>query len=137
MKKGPKLTMAAIKAQVGADPPARPDPNEKPGRFNELGQLFDPQGRRLQRSKTAITPQQARTLVESGAELAFESCGCGGWSGCQPSWFEPHQKKMMTESGPPRFVRGSTLPTFIDVWTNEGTTVVFLHGDVQWAELLP
>lgn len=44
---------------------------------------------------------------------------------------------MMTESGPPRFVRGHNSPTFIDVWANAETTVVFLHGDVQWAELLP
>lgn len=137
MKKRSNLTMAAIVARVEAGPPARPDPNAQPGGFNRLGQFFDPKGRRLECSKKEITPQQALALVESGADVAFEGCGCGGWTGCQPSWFDPHHRKMMTESGPPRFVRGHNSPTFIDVWASADSTVVFLHGAVQWAELLP
>lgn len=81
MKKQSNLTMAAIVAKAEADPVARPDPNAAPGRFNRLHQLFDQKGRRLERSKKEITPQRARALVASGAELAFESCGCGGWTG--------------------------------------------------------
>ena len=84
MKKGPKLTMAPIVAQAEADPPARPDPNEEPGHFNQLGQLFDPQGRRLQRSKSAITPNQARTLVENGAELASKVAAVGAGAAANP-----------------------------------------------------
>lgn len=38
--------------------------------------------------------------------------------------------------GSRRVVRGYGAPTWIDLWVSETSTVVFLHGDVVWDEVL-
>lgn len=115
---------------------AKPDPrlrNVRPGHFNHDGEFFDPEGNLVMPVKSEITPNQARHHVEDGALVAFEGCGCGGMNGCSPSWFRPDE---LPSGVRPRFVKGYGSPTWIDLWEGEASTVVFLHGDVEWGDVL-
>jgi hypothetical protein len=74
-------------AEIVAEAPVVPtsEPEICPGAYNTAGELFDPAGNRL-RKIGKISPTQARQHVRAGACLAWEGCGCGGWSGCPPTW---------------------------------------------------
>jgi len=103
------------------------------GEVNGEGKFFDPDGKLMTRVKSEITPKEARRYVNHGALVAYEGCGCGGGGGCSPSWFTPDQ---LPAGVKPRFVKGYGSPTWIDLWKSEASTVVFLHGDVEWGDAL-
>lgn len=127
-----KQTLAEIVAEVRAAPP---EPVVvRPGAVNASGQFFDPAGALLT-SQRSIDPAQAAALVADGALVAFEGCGCGGFGGgCQPEWADESARERLASAGSPRFVKGFGSPTWIDEWSSESSTVVFLHGDVKWGE---
>lgn len=113
---------------------AKPDPRlrqVRPGHVDVDGELVDPDGNLVVSVTAQITPKQARQLVDEGALVAFEECG--GLGGCSPSWFAPEQVPAGVR---PRFVKGYGSPTWIDLWEGEESTVVFLHGDVEWGDML-
>jgi len=107
----------------------------RPGTFNLDGDFFTPEGGLIRRARAKVTPGEATTLVRLGARVAFEGCGCGGGGGCTPSWPDPEDIAKTVAAGAPRFTNKYGSPTWIDVWTGEGESVVFLHGDVQWGNL--
>ena len=107
-------------------------------RFGSIGRdgaLDDRQGRRMTRSTSELTPAEAAVLVRDGAGIAFESCGCGGDSGCAISWAGPAEAAAAAHRGAPSYVRGYGAPSWIDLWQGDGARVVFLHGDVRWGDL--
>lgn len=116
----------------------RPVPTEgayavRPGAFNLAGELFAPDGQVLRCTARDITPRQAKKLVLRGALVAHEGCGCGGgYSDCGPVWVTAASLEQLPSSAPPEFVDGQS-PTWIDAWKGEDVTVVFTHGDVEWA----
>ena len=125
-----KRTFAEIVEEV-VEAPAAPI-EVRAGSFNRAGQFFDPAGVLLTRQSDSITPAKAATLVAAGAQVAFEGCGCGGFAGgCIPQWLATGRL-----AGKPNFVKGYGSPTWIDSWSGEGSTVVFLHGDVKWGDEL-
>lgn len=127
-------TFAEIVAEALAEERPVGVPMVRPGSFNAEGEFFDPEGHLLNRVGE-VTPKEARAYVASGAMLAFEGCGCGGWAGCQAEWIE---EAVRAELGAmkPRFVKGYGSPTWIDLWRSEVGLVVFAHGDVEWGEAL-
>lgn len=128
-----KLTLAEIVEEVRATP--RPPIAVRKGSFNSAGQLFDPAGAPLTPVKNPITPARAAELVAEGALVAFEGCGCGGFAGgCQPEWADSESLTRLTAADNPRFVKGYGSPTWIDEWSSDSSTVVFLHGDVEWGD---
>jgi hypothetical protein len=126
-----KPTFADIVSEVRATPAAAVDVTA--GRFSRAGQFFDPEGMLLTKTRSAISPTESVELLATGALVAFEGCGCGGFTGCDVTWLPPES---LRQSGSPRFVTGFGSPTWIDVWTSDSSTVVFLHGDVKWGDAL-
>lgn len=124
-------TFADVLREESARPTRSVEVNYTPGEFNEDHQLFDLAGIELIRTKTRITPKEAIALIGAGAKAASEGCGCGGWAGCQPEWLNQADAELVVVSGKPRMLKGN-CPTWIDVWTNQTSTLVFAHGDISW-----
>jgi hypothetical protein len=109
----------------------------RPGRFNGAGEFFDPAGQRLLLREDDIEVEEAQRLVDGGALVVAESCGCGGWYGdCTPEWLTDEQLRGLRNGPDPRFTGRHDVPTWIDVWAGEGGAVVFAHGDVSWGAAL-
>lgn len=120
-------TWSQTKASRGGQYAARP------GRFNGAGEFFDPTGHRLLLREEDIPVEAAQRLVDTGALVVAESCGCGGWSGdCTPEWLTDEQLRALRHGPAPRFTGRHGAPTWIDVWAGDARPVLFAHGDVSW-----
>ncbi len=109
----------------------------RPGRFNGADQFFDPSGSRLKLVAESITEEEAQRLLEDGAALVSEACGCGGnYGGCTPVWATEKQLHELRSGPPPRFADRHGAPTWLDVWAGDQSSVVFAHGDVSWGNTL-
>jgi hypothetical protein len=128
-----KPTFAEIVENVRATP--KTPITVRPGTFNADGQFFDPSGTLLTRTKNSIAESKAADLVADGALVVFEGCGCGG-GGCIPEWISTDDLDRLRTADKPRFVKGYGSPTWIDQWTGAAGDVVFLHGDVEWGDVL-
>lgn len=132
----PRQTFSEIVRQAHAtSTPPGPAHAVRPGRFNLAGELFTPEGIRVVRHRASVSPARAQALVDHGAALAHEGCGCGGWAGCAPVWFTGTALEALRTSRPRLDLRTSA-PTWIDVWLADTATVVFTHGAVTWGDAL-
>src|SRR6478735_11621475 len=105
----------------------------RPGRFNGAGEFFDPSGSQLKLVAGDITEEEAQRLLEAGAAIAYEACGCGGAYGdCTPVWAPENQLRELRSGPPPKFTDRHGAPTWLDAWASKHRTVVFAHGDVSW-----
>lgn len=106
------------------------------GTTNRAGDFFDPAGNLLTLAHEEVSLVDAQTFVDDGAIVAFEPCGCGGGgrTGCTAEWFADEAVASIRGGSGPAVTRGKA-PTWIDVWKNEATTVVYAHGDVEWGDL--
>lgn len=107
----------------------------RPGKFNHAGEFFSPSGTRLEKQRSELTPAQAQRFVAEGALVAYEGCGCGGSGGCTPSWANNEQLVQLRSGPKPRYVKGFGSPTWIDLWADGSSQVVFAHGDVEWGSI--
>ncbi|MBC9823923.1 hypothetical protein [Terrabacter sp. MAHUQ-38] len=48
------------------------------GGFNAAGEFFDVDGSKLHRVAEDVTEEEAQKLLEAGAAVVAEGCGCGG-----------------------------------------------------------
>ena len=109
----------------------------RPGRFNAAGDFFDLAGRKLRLVAEDVAPGEAKALVDAGARVVAEVCGCGGFGGnCTPMWVNEEQLLRLRRGDAPAFTDRSGAPTWLDVWANDEGEVVFAHGDVSWGEAL-
>ncbi|GAA2740957.1 hypothetical protein GCM10009868_05140 [Terrabacter aerolatus] len=109
----------------------------RPGTFNAAGDFFDPHGTRLEPVRDDVTPDEAQRLVDAGALVVHEACGCGGWgAGCTPTWLGDERLAQLRRGPEPRFTHRSGAPTWIDVWANDERSVVYAHGDVLWGSAI-
>lgn len=127
-------SFAETVAEVRATP-ARPR-DVHPGGHNADGDLFDPAGTLLTRTRASITTADAKALVADGALLARESCGCGGWAGCEIDWIADGARAALRYVSGPVLAGRRRTPTWIDLWEGAGSVVVFAHGDVRWGDVL-
>jgi len=135
-KQRKRRTLAEITEEVRATPP-RPRSGKnlvRPGQFNGANELFDPDGRLVAAEAEVLAPAEALQHLEAGALVAHEVCGCGGYSGCQPIWYDAPDRRRMIAAGPPH--PGSKVtPTWIDLRRADDQRVLFLHGDVVWGDV--
>ena len=109
----------------------------RPGRFNAAGDFFDLDGNRLQLVSEDVTEEEAQNLLDAGASVVIETCGCGGSYGdCTPQWLPDEQIHDLKHSSGPRFTGRHGAPSWLDVWASDERTVVFAHGDVAWGRVL-
>jgi hypothetical protein len=109
----------------------------RPGKFNAAGQFFDPFGGQLALLENELSVNAAQMLVEEGAMVAAEDCGCGGsYGNCAPQWLSDEQLRVLQGGPAPRFSDRGHAPAWIDVWSNDSHIVVFLHGNVLWGDVL-
>ena len=108
----------------------------RPGTYNAAGELFDPSGRPMVLEREDVTPGLAQKLVEGGALVAHELCGCGGWTGCPPEWLPLEALARLQLAEAPELVGRRGVPTWIDVCSTDKSEVVYLHGDVRWGDVL-
>lgn len=105
----------------------------RPGGFNAAGEFFDLDGKSLHLVSGDVTEGEAQTLVEAGAGVVIETCGCGGtYGGCAPRWVTDEQLHDLKGTAGPRFTGRHGAPTWLDVWASDERAVVFAHGDVAW-----
>ncbi len=130
---GKEKSFAEIVAETRAEP--RPKREVRPGSFNRAGEFFDPAGNLLTKAGQ-LTPAQATSWVRRGALVAWEGCGCGGWSGCKPTWVDEDELHSLATGAKPRFTKRHGSPTWIDLWEGASGPIVFAHGDVEWGDSL-
>ncbi len=107
----------------------------RPGGVNGAGEFFDPDGLLLHLVAEQVSPQDAQRMVDSGAQVLIETCGCGGEpGGCTPQWLTEAQLKSLIGGHAPRFTGAHSAPSWIDVWGNDVRTVLYAHGDVSWGD---
>jgi hypothetical protein len=128
-----RKSFAEIVAEAKAEPTTERD--IRPGGYNAAGDLFDRDGNLLERIGE-VTPSEAQRHVRDGAQLAWESCGCGGWSGCLPTWVEDDIRGALGDGPTPQFTRRHHAPTWIDLWQGDGGPVIYAHGDIKWSNAL-
>ncbi len=108
------------------------------GAFNAAGEFFDLTGLVLDLVHEEVSPADAQRLVNGGASVVAEGCGCGGtYGGCSPEWVTDAEQLKQLRRGPaPLFTGHHGTLAWIDVWANAAGEVVFVHGDVSWGEAL-
>jgi hypothetical protein len=106
------------------------------GAVDQAGVFRDLDGHTLELASEEITTADAQELLQAGAQVAYEECGCGGGYGCQPIWVVGEDLAALRSGPAPRQVRTYGAPTWFDVWSNTDVTVVFAHGDIEWGSAI-
>ena len=95
----------------------------------------DPQGRGWHEEAAEISPARALSLARSGAPVAWDSCGCGGYCGFE--WFSPEEVSRMTEAGSPKLRAGKKHHGWLSEWaTSDGDVLVVAVCEVQWGDVI-
>jgi hypothetical protein len=91
-------TFAEIVDDVRSEPSTPPSGRHaiRPGQLNKAGEFFDLAGRPLHLEGRVTAEDAAELIVNHAALVAYEGCGCGGWSHCRPSWASPAQVTALT-----------------------------------------
>jgi len=101
----------------------------RPGRHNKAGDWFAPDGVLLTQVEDDIDSDRAAELMRSGALVAWENCGCGGYyRGCEPMWLNDAQLRGLRDANPLTFSGDG----WAEVWTGGSTTVVLILGGAHW-----
>lgn len=127
MSKQPKgKTFAEIVREAEDEPPAR---------VADHSGVVDPAGRRWHQQLAQISPGRALELVEQGATVAWDSCGCGGH--CGFTWYGPDEVAALVKAGKPTVEAKKRSWGNISEWTtNEGQVLVVAELSVQWGHLI-
>lgn len=121
--------MADMVADVAAEARAGRHPRPRLGVFDLAGTLWSSDGVPLSLVEESIDTDRAMELLQLGAAVVFEGCGCGGRY-CRPEWAGEDQRKALATHGI-RESRGDA-PTWIEAWAGRDQVVVFLHGQFVW-----
>lgn len=106
-----------------------PSPPLRPGRVNEGGVLVSPEGATFD-CIASVEVETVPTLLQDGARLVFDDCGCGG-AYCAPRWIGIEESRTFAKKRPRRR-RRSEGPSWIDHWRGTGGDIVLMHGEFVW-----
>ena len=125
-RKPDRETFAEMVREVRAQPVIR-----EPRR----GGVTDLEGTRWFPSTSSISEGQALTLVQRGARVAWDACGCGGYCGFR--WFGPDETARLVAAGAPTVRNTKRRCGNISEWTSDdGRVLVVAEIEVRWADLM-
>lgn len=136
----PRLTFAELAAQptFSQTPAGRSTATPRPGSFNLAGEFFHPDGTMLGLVDDDLSPEAAQQALDAGGLVLVDECGCGGRpDGCPPQWLTDEELATLRGSEPPVLTRRRRgAPTWIELFSHAGRSVVFVHGEVTWGAVL-
>ncbi|MCM0639522.1 hypothetical protein [Cellulomonas wangsupingiae] len=101
----------------------------------EADGVTDPEGTRWRPSRSSISEAQAHALLQGGARVAWDPCGCGGY--CGFTWFGPDDTSRLMASGTPVVRNTKRRRGNISEWTaGDGRVLVVAEAAVRWADLM-
>lgn len=129
-------TFAEIVDDVRSQPVAPPSGRHaiRPGQLNQAGEFFDLAGRPLQFEGRVTAGEAARLIINQAALVAYEGCGCGGWSHCRPSWASSSQLSALADTKGLDDLLDSQ--EWIETYSGDAGQVVFLHGGDDWEDMI-
>ena len=129
MKKRSRATMQDIISDSNASPSQQKTGRVPPGIKD--GVLTDRKGRTYALSIQGLPAEEAVRFVNSGAQVVFDECGCGGTCGFV---FATEKDLPTLAMMKPVFKTRKGLAGEISVWRSEkGETVLLASGPVEWA----
>jgi hypothetical protein len=97
--------------------------------------VVDPTGKRWHRQEAEISPARALELAKSGARVAWDPCGCGGY--CGFDWYGAEEVARMVASGTPTVRQSKRHNGNISEWaTAEGDVLVVAEDAVRWGGVI-
>ena len=129
-------TFAEIVDDVRSEPSTPPSGRHaiRPGQLNKAGEFFDLAGRPLHLEGRVTAEAAEKLIVNHAALVAYEGCGCGGWSHCRPSWASPAQVTALAVTRDLDVLLDSQ--EWIESYSGDAGKVVFLHGGDDWEDLI-
>lgn len=125
-KKPDRQPFADVIREVRESPPA-----QEP----VIGGTVDPEGTRWLPSHSSISASQAHALVEQGARVAWDPCGCGGY--CGFTWFSSDETARLVAAGTPDVRQTKRRRGNISQWAaDDGRLLVVAEDAVRWADLM-
>ena len=90
--------------------------------------LHGPDGRVYRRTSSHIEAGRAQELLRTGAAMAVDDCGCGGY--CGLDWPSPSERIELARR-PPRITKHRF--GWLDEWqSGDGHRLLLQSGDVRW-----
>jgi len=125
-KRPTRQTFAEVVREVEATPVV-PEP--------KTGGVTDPNGTYWTQDIGEISPSEALDLATSGAAVAWDPCGCGGY--CGFTWFGPEDVQRLVRAGTPIVRHTKRRHSNISKWVSEaGRSLVIAEDAVRWGDLL-
>lgn len=88
-------------------------------------------GTRYRRAVVSVPGRLAQRLVADGAEVAVDSCGCGGF--CGTGWLDGPDRTRLVRGEVPRIRKRDRSWSGIQQWVDDaGVPLVLLVGGVRW-----
>lgn len=82
-----------------------------------------------------ISAPRALALADSGAVVAWDPCGCGGY--CGITWYTPDDVRRLVAAGPPRVKNNKRWNGRLSEWHEPaGGRLVLAEDAVIWGHLL-
>jgi hypothetical protein len=128
MKRNSKTTMKDLVSDAKSTP-SQPKINRTPPGIRD-GVLTDRKGQTYSLSARGITPEDAIRFAQSGAQVVFDECGCGGT--CGFVYATEKDLPALTKKKPELRTRKG-LKGELSVWQSEqGGRVLLATGPVDW-----
>lgn len=98
--------------------------------------LTDPTGRSWREIEAQISPERARELVSSGAELAWDDCGSRGYA-APIEWISREEAAALAVGGTPLLRNNKRHRAELSAWTSDdGSWLVLASMTVKWGRSL-
>ena len=127
MKRPSKTTMKDLVSDAKSSPSQQKIRRSPPGIRD--GVLTNRKGQTYTLSAQGITPEDALRFVNSGAQVVFDECGCGGTCG----FVYATEKDLPALTKKPELKTHKGLTGELSVWQSEqGDTLLLATGPVEW-----
>lgn len=133
MKRRVTPSFAEMVGEVRGRPAAEPA-KRRPGMWGRI--FVDRAGREYELVDDAVAPGLAREAARTGAQVVWDSCGCGG--GCGWDWCTAEDVAEMARSGLPVIAPGTpgSEGSVRAYRAADGAVLLVVTGSVTWSTRL-